>query len=73
MCFHWLEDEIYEEITMSNKDFQNLILKALETSNALELAEKLKTSVPTIKRWASGETVPHTLIKESVSKTLEKQ
>lgn len=64
--------------TLSNKvekvkidqEFQDLIVEALKSDTAETLADKLKTSIPTIIRWASGTATPHPFIKESVRKTL---
>ena len=68
--------KVINHADLTNNQTFSKIIKAsshiLDLSD-LEMAELCKTSVPTIKRWKSGETFPHMLIKKGCVKTLLKE
>jgi Helix-turn-helix len=55
-----------------NNDFRKLFVLTVETFHysEIDLAEKLKVSRPTIRRWISGESCPHLFARDSIFQTL---
>ncbi len=51
---------------MTKEQFSSAVKLALETYSEAELARHLKVSVPTIGRWAKGESAPHPLGREVI-------
>ena len=51
--------------------FKELIVEALLATPEGELAERLSTSVTTIRRWAAGQVAPSELGKRVIIKELE--
>lgn len=54
-----------------NLEFQRFILRALKEMTVRELAILVKTSLPTIQRWASGQSYPHPYLHSSIIKIIE--
>ncbi len=55
---------------ISEIEFQRLILKSLKTTTDRALAEKLSTSVTTIRRWMNGFVSPSPLGRMLIYKAL---
>jgi hypothetical protein len=56
---------------MSNTEFQQMIVEAREDFSDLQLASRLRVSIPTIGRWASGTTSCHPFARKSVKDTIQ--
>lgn len=59
------------KVIQDETEFQRFILRALKEMTIREVAELSKTSLPTVQRWASGQTVPVQSMRKHIIKSIE--
>lgn len=57
---------------ISDKDFQKEVAEAMKMFTALEIAEYVDVSVPTVRRWADGRNSPHPTMRQLVVDDLQR-